>query len=77
VDLRLCDPRAISLPNMMKAKKATIITLALGELAGDRAARFRITGCATPPARAGGVRVDGLTQLLEHLRGLPALGAGA
>lgn len=77
VDLRLCDPRAISLPNMMKAKKATITTLSLAELAGDRAARFRITGCATPPARAAGVRVEGLTQLLEHLRVLPALGASA
>ncbi|MYZ52181.1 electron transfer flavoprotein subunit beta/FixA family protein [Malikia spinosa] len=75
VDLRLCDPRAISLPNMMKAKKATITTLALAELAADQAARFRVTGCATPPARTAGVRVDGIAQLLDRLRGLPAFGA--
>lgn len=75
VDLRLCDPRAISLPNMMKAKKAAITTLALAELAADHAARFRVTRCATPPARVAGVRVDGIAQLLDRLRGLPAFGA--
>lgn len=75
VDLRLCDPRAISLPNMMKAKKAAITTLALAELAADQAARFRVTGCTTPPARTAGVRVDGIAQLLDRLRGLPAFGA--
>lgn len=75
VDLRLCDPRAISLPNMMKAKKAPITTLALDELAAGQAARFRIVRCATPPARAAGVRVDGIAPLLDRLRGLPAFGA--
>ena len=77
VDLRLCDPRAISLPNMMKAKKAAITTVPLAELAdsAERAPHFAITGCATPPARAPGQRVDSLPQLLERLRQLPALNA--
>lgn len=79
VDLRLCDPRAISLPNMMKAKKAAITTVPLAELAdtGALAPRFAVTGCATPPARAPGQRVDSLPQLLERLRQLPALNASA
>lgn len=77
VDLRLCDPRAISLPNMMKAKKAAITTVPLAELADTAALapRFAVTGCATPPARAPGQRVDSLPQLLERLRQLPALNA--
>lgn len=85
VDLRLCDPRAISLPNMMKAKKAAITTVALDELiapaegadAAALAPRFAVTACATPPARAPGQRVDSLPQLLERLRQLPALNASA
>lgn len=77
VDLRLCDPRAIGLPSMMKARKAPITTIALSELAADHAARFRVTSCATPPARAAGVRVAGLPQLLDHLRDLPAFAARA
>jgi electron transfer flavoprotein beta subunit len=79
VDLRLCDPRAISLPNMMKAKKAAITTVPLAELADTAALapRFAVTGCATPPARAPGQRVDSLPQLLERLRQLPALNASA
>lgn len=75
VDLRLCDPRAITLPNMVKAKRATIVTVPLAELAGEAAPapRFVIIGCATPPARAPGVRVDSVCQLLDRLRQLPAL----
>lgn len=77
VDLRLCDPRPISLPNMMKAKKATITTLPLSELASGISGRMRVLSCATPSARAAGVRVGSLPQLLDRLRLLPALNAGA
>ena len=76
VDLRLCDPRPISLPNMMKAKKAMITTLPLSELASGTRGHMRVLSCATPPTRAAGVRVDGLPQLLDRLRLLPALNAG-
>jgi len=73
VDLRLCDPRAISLPNMMKAKKAPISTTRLEELAQAAAPRSSIVSCTTPPARAAGLRVPDLPQLLAHLRQVPAL----
>ncbi len=75
VDLRLCDPRAISLPNMMKAKKAVITTLPLSELVSGTRGRMRVLSCATPPTRAAGVRVEGLPQLIDRLRLLPALNA--
>ncbi|MDD2881692.1 MAG: electron transfer flavoprotein subunit beta/FixA family protein [Rhodoferax sp.] len=76
VDLRLCDPRPISLPNMMKAKKAVITMLPLAELASSASGRMRVLSCTTPPARAAGVRVGSLPQLLDLLRHLPALNAG-
>ena len=76
VDLRLCDPRSISLPNMMKAKRAVITTLPLSELVSGISGHMRVLSCATPPTRAAGVRLDGLPQLLDCLRLLPALNAG-
>ncbi len=76
VDLRLCDPRPVTLPNMMKAKKAMITTLPLSELVSGTRGCMRVLSCATPPARAAGVRVDELPQLIDRLRLLPALNAG-
>lgn len=73
VDLRLCDPRAISLPSMMKAKKATIASVPLVECAVDVPVHCSVKACTPPPARAAGQRVADLTQLLAHLRQLPAL----
>lgn len=73
VDLRLCDPRTISLPNMMKAKKAAITTLALAELGDAGEARSAVLSVAEPAARQGGVRVADVNALVEHLKRLPAL----
>jgi electron transfer flavoprotein beta subunit len=73
VDLRLCDPRTISLPNMMKAKKAAIATLALAELGPIAAARSSVVAVTEPPARQPGVRVADVNALIERLQSLPAL----
>jgi len=77
VDLRLCDPRAISLPNMMKARKAGIRPLALADfsVAGD--AGHTLLACAAPPRRAPGLKLADLPALLAHLRDLPALSTTA
>lgn len=73
VDLRLCDPRSITLPNMMKAKKASITTLAAADLAAIEAPRARVTTVSEPPARTPGVKVPDVNALVEQLLRLPAL----
>ena len=73
VDLRLCDPRSITLPNMMKAKKAVITRLPLAAPAEGSADRSTVRGFAAPPNRPAGVRVPDVQGLIEHLRQLPAL----
>lgn len=75
VDLRLCDPRSITLPNMMKAKKAPVTTLAAADLAALPAATATVLSVAEPPARSGGVKVADVAALIEHLQRLPALQA--
>jgi electron transfer flavoprotein beta subunit len=75
VDLRLCDARSITLPNMMKAKKAAITTLPAAELAPLPAATATVLSVAEPPARAGGVKVTDVAALIDHLQRLPALQA--
>jgi electron transfer flavoprotein beta subunit len=73
VDLRLCDPRNITLPAMMRAKKAPISTLAAATLADSGELLLQVLSVTEPPARAAGVRLDGLASLIERLRELPAL----
>lgn len=73
VDLRLCDPRPVTLPNMMRARKAAITSLAFGELCPAAGARSAVITVAEPPARQPGLRVNDLAALVEHLRTLPAL----
>lgn len=73
VDLRLCDPRTITLPNMMKAKKAAITTLPLAGLGSFAAPRSTVVAVSEPPARQAGVRVADVNALLQRLQALPAL----
>lgn len=73
VDLRLCDPRNITLPAMMRAKKAPITTLAAAELGDAAPATVRQLQVAEPAARAPGIKLDSLAALIERLRALPAL----
>lgn len=73
VDLRLCDPRNISLPAMMRAKKASITTLRENELAERGEALVRTLSFAEPLPRAAGSRVESLAALIDRLRALPVL----
>ncbi|WP_431798442.1 electron transfer flavoprotein subunit beta/FixA family protein (plasmid) [Cupriavidus metallidurans] len=72
VDLRLCDPRHITLPAMMRAKKATITQVA-AELDHSAPATVRQLHVGEPPARPAGIKLDGLPALIEQLRALPVL----
>lgn len=72
VDLRLCDPRNISLPAMMRAKKASITTVAAASLTESGQPWVQLLAVAEPAARAPGIRLDGLPALIDRLRALPA-----
>jgi len=72
VDLRLCEPRHITLPAMMKAKRAQLATLAAADLAPSAAPQVRVVGVAEPATRAPGLRMDGLPALIDRLREMPA-----
>jgi electron transfer flavoprotein beta subunit len=67
-DLRLNEPRYVKLPNIMKAKKKPLDTLAPAELGVDVAPRLRLLKVAEPPARKGGVKVADVQQLVDKLR---------
>ncbi|WP_085315479.1 electron transfer flavoprotein subunit beta/FixA family protein [Derxia lacustris] len=75
VDLRLCDPRHITLPGMMKAKKAPIATALASDLGGSAAVFSDVVGMAEPPQRLPGIRVASTDELIARLRELPALRA--
>lgn len=70
VDLRLCDPRSISLPNMMKAKKATITTIAAAELVSVPKPAATVVAVSEPPSRAAGKKVLNIDALIEEIRRL-------
>jgi electron transfer flavoprotein beta subunit len=68
VDLRLNEPRYASLPNIMKAKKKPIDTLAPEELGVDVSPRTTTLEVVEPPAREAGVKVGSVAELVDKLR---------
>jgi electron transfer flavoprotein beta subunit len=67
-DLRLNDPRYVTLPNIMKAKKKEIEQLQASELGVSVAPRVRMLRVADPPVRPAGVKVQSVAALVEKLR---------
>jgi electron transfer flavoprotein beta subunit len=67
-DLRLNEPRYASLPNIMKAKKKPIETLAPDALGVDPAPRLKTLKVVEPPKRSAGVKVKSAAELVEKLR---------
>ena len=67
-DLRLNEPRYATLPNIMKAKKKPLDTLAADSLGVDVAPRLKMVKVTEPPKRAGGVKVADVADLLNKLR---------
>jgi electron transfer flavoprotein beta subunit len=68
VDLRLNSPRYVTLPNIMKAKKKPLETLAVDSLGIDLAPRTQVLNVREPQARAGGVKVADVAALLDKLK---------
>ena len=67
-DLRLNEPRYASLPNIMKAKKKPIETLAPDALGVDVAPRLKVLKVEEPPKRKAGIKVKSVAELVDKLR---------
>ena len=67
-DLRLNQPRYVTLPNIMKAKKKPLETIAPATLGVDCSPRLTVLKVAEPPKRAAGIRVADVTQLIDKLK---------
>ena len=68
VDLRLNEPRYASLPNIMKAKKKPMEQIKASDLGVDVSPRLKTVKVSDPPARAAGVRVGSVEELVDKLR---------
>jgi electron transfer flavoprotein beta subunit len=67
-DLRLNEPRYVKLPNIMKAKKKQLDIFSPADLGVDIAPRLKLIKVEEPPARAGGVKVADVDELVDKLR---------
>ena len=68
VDLRMNEPRYVKLPDIMKAKKKPLDTLALNELDIEQAAAIREVRFEPPSEREKGVIVDDVASLVTALK---------
>ncbi|AXQ29625.1 electron transfer flavoprotein subunit beta/FixA family protein [Solimonas sp. K1W22B-7] len=68
VDLRLNEPRYLKLPDIMKAKKKPIETVSLGDLGVTLEAGSKTVKVSPPPARAKGVMVKTVDELVAALK---------
>ncbi len=67
-DLRLNEPRYVTLPNIMKAKKKTLDTLKPDALGVDVAPRLVTLKVEEPPKRKAGVKVPDVKALVDKLK---------
>lgn len=67
-DLRLNEPRYVSLPGIMKAKKKPLAELTIESLGVDAVSRTRVLKLERPAGRKAGVRVKSVDELIAKLR---------
>ena len=67
-DLRLNEPRYVTLPNIMKAKKKPLETLTPETLGVDVAPRLKTLKVQEPPKRSAGQLVKSVQELVEKLK---------
>jgi electron transfer flavoprotein beta subunit len=67
-DLRLNEPRYVTLPNIMKAKKKPLEVLKPADLGVDAAPRIRTLKVGEPPKRGAGVKVPDVATLVAKLK---------
>ena len=67
-DLRLNEPRYVTLPNIMKAKKKPLDVLKPVDLAVDVAPRIQTLKVTEPPKRSAGIKVPDVATLVTKLK---------
>lgn len=67
-DLRLNEPRYVTLPNIMKAKKKPLEVIKPDALGVDVAPRIQTLKVAEPPKRGAGVKVPDVATLVAKLK---------
>jgi electron transfer flavoprotein beta subunit len=67
-DLRLNEPRYVTLPNIMKAKKKPLDVLKPADLGVDPSPRLRTLKVTEPPGRKAGIKVADVAALVDKLK---------
>ena len=67
-DLRLNEPRYVTLPNIMKAKKKPLDVVKPADLGIDVAPRLKTLKVTEPPGRKAGVKVADVATLVDKLK---------
>jgi electron transfer flavoprotein beta subunit len=67
-DLRLNEPRYVTLPNIMKAKKKTLEVVKPADLGVDISPRLKTLRVVEPPKRGAGVKVPDVAALVAKLK---------
>jgi electron transfer flavoprotein beta subunit len=68
VDLRLNEPRYASLPNIMKAKRKPLDEKTAADYGVDTTPRLEIVTTTEPEARAAGIKVGSVDELMKKLK---------
>jgi electron transfer flavoprotein beta subunit len=67
-DLRLNEPRYVTLPNIMKAKKKTLDVVKPSDLGVDVSPRIKTLKVNDPPKRGAGIKVPDVATLVAKLK---------
>jgi electron transfer flavoprotein beta subunit len=67
-DLRLNEPRYVTLPNIMKAKKKTLDVFKPEDLGVDVKPRLKTLKVSEPPKRGAGIKVPDVAALVDKLK---------
>ena len=67
-DLRLNEPRYVTLPNIMKAKKKPLETVKPADLGVDVTPRLKTLKVAEPAKRGAGIKVPDVAALVDKLK---------
>ena len=73
VDLSLNEPRYASLPNIMKAKKKPLDIMSAEDVGVDVSPRLAVVKTGEPDARAAGIKVESVDELVGKLKELGAV----
>jgi electron transfer flavoprotein beta subunit len=67
-DLRLNEPRYVTLPNIMKAKKKQLDNIKPEDLGVDVTPRLKTLKVSEPPKRSAGIKVPDVATLVDKLK---------